>query len=324
MTDDRSLERAARTWLETGPTRAPDSAVERALLTIETTPQVRDLRILRRFHPMTFQARIAAAFLVGVLAIGTAAFLMGRTGQSNVGGPAAPASPSASVSGTASPAAPTPSNGPLALPEGALSAGTYVATPFAPGGPATSCLRPPQPGCSESEDDSIRVTFAVPDGWAGIDGIAVWLAAEGSSAPGGAVLAFGRGGWLHSDPCLTAEQLAANATPDVEVEASVDDFADAIADHPLLEATDPVAVTLGGFSGKYVDLQLPSDLTGCATSYYPWEPGPYAQGPSNRWHLWILDVNGVRVVIQTIDYPGTSEQRRDELRAIVESIRIEP
>jgi hypothetical protein len=35
-------------------------------------------------------------------------------------------------------------------------------------------------------------------------------------------------------------------------------------------------------------------------------------------------VNGVRVVIQTIDYPGTSEQRRDELRAIVESIRIEP
>ena len=324
MTDDRSLERAARSWIETGPTRAPDSAVERALLTIETTPQERDLRILRRFHPMTFHVRVVAAALVGVLAIGAAAFLMGRTGQSNVGGPAAPASPSASASGSASPAAPSSSSGPLALPNGELAAGTYVATPFAPGGPAASCMTPPQPGCSESEDDSIRATFTVPDGWAGADGVAVWLAAEGSSAPGGAVLAFGRGGWLHSDPCLTAEQLATNVTPDVAVGPSVDEFATAIADHPLLEATDPVAVTLGGYSGKYVDLQLPSDLTGCTNSYYPWEPGAYAQGPSNRWHLWILDVNGVRVVVHTIDYAGTSEQDRDELRAMVESIQIEP
>jgi hypothetical protein len=323
MTDDRSLERAARSWIETGPIRAPDSAVERALLTIETTPQERDLRVLRRFHPMTFPARIAAAVLVGVVAIGAAAFLMGRTGQSNVGGPAASVSPSASASAAASLAASSSSSGPLALPEGALAAGTYVATPFAPGR-LDSCLRPPQPGCSESEDDSIRATFTVPDGWAGSGGGTVWLAAESSSAPGGAVMDFGRGGWLHSDPCLTAEQLAANVTPDVAVGPSVDELATAIADHPLLEATDPVAVTLGGYSGKYVDLQLPTDLTGCTESYYPWEPGPYAQGPSNRWQLWILDVNGVRVVIQTMDYPGTSEQHRDELRAIVESIQIEP
>jgi hypothetical protein len=113
-------------------------------------------------------------------------------------------------------------------------------------------------------------------------------------------------------------------TPDVAVGPSVDDFATAIADHPLLDATEPVAVTLGGYSGKYVDLQLPSDLTGCTESYFPWEPGPYAQGSSNRWQLWILDVDGVRVVIQTMDYPGTSEQDRDELRAMVESMRIEP
>lgn len=324
MTDDRSLERAARSWIEAGPTRAPDSAVERALLTIETTPQQRDLRILRRFHLMTVHPRIVAAALGGVLVIGAAAFLMGRTGQSDVGGPAAPASPSPAVPGSASPAAPSSSNAPLALPEGTLAAGVYVATPFAPGGPATSCMTPPQPGCSESEDDAIRVTFTVPNGWAGIGGNAVWLADAESLAPDGAVLAFGRGGWLHSNPCLTAEQLATGALPDVAVGPGVDDFADAIAGHPLLDATDPVAAMLGGYSGKYVDLQLPSDLTGCTASYYPWEPGAYAQGPSNRWHLWILDVEGVRVVVQTIDYPGTSEQDRDELRAMVESIQIEP
>ena len=45
MNDDRSLERAARSWLEAGPTQAPDRAVEAALLQIETTSQERDLRI---------------------------------------------------------------------------------------------------------------------------------------------------------------------------------------------------------------------------------------------------------------------------------------
>ena len=44
-------------------------------------------------------------------------------------------------------------------------------------------MTPPQPGCSESEDDSIRVTLTVPDGWAGFD-YGVWLAAEENAAPG--------------------------------------------------------------------------------------------------------------------------------------------
>src|SRR5262245_40966298 len=45
MTDDRSLERAARSWLEIGPTTAPDRPVDAALLRIQSTPQERDLRI---------------------------------------------------------------------------------------------------------------------------------------------------------------------------------------------------------------------------------------------------------------------------------------
>ena len=43
MTDDRSLERAARSWIEVGPTRAPEPAVQAALLRIQTTSQERDL-----------------------------------------------------------------------------------------------------------------------------------------------------------------------------------------------------------------------------------------------------------------------------------------
>ena len=50
----------------------------------------------------------------------------------------------------------------------------------------------------------------------------------------------------------------------------------------------------------------------------------YAQGPSQGWHLWILDVDGIRVVVQTNDYAGTSAENRAELQAIVDSIQIEP
>ena len=79
MTDDRSLERTARSWIEAGPTRAPEHAIEAALVTIETTPQVRDLRILRRFSTMTMTTRLAAAAVVGVLAIGATAFFLRPT-----------------------------------------------------------------------------------------------------------------------------------------------------------------------------------------------------------------------------------------------------
>jgi WD40-like Beta Propeller Repeat len=86
MTDDRSLERAARSWLETGPTQAPDRAVEAALLRIQTTPQERDWHVPWRNRPMTLTARlVAAAIAIAVVAVGGALVL--RPGQSDIGGP---------------------------------------------------------------------------------------------------------------------------------------------------------------------------------------------------------------------------------------------
>ena len=105
MTDDRSLERAARSWLEAGPTQAPDRAVEAALLRIETTPQERDLRIPWRLPKMTTPARVAAAAVIGVLAIGGAFYLISPNGRSSVGVPGPTPEASPSVSATASPSA---------------------------------------------------------------------------------------------------------------------------------------------------------------------------------------------------------------------------
>ena len=87
MTDDRSLERAARSWLEAGPTQAPDRAVEAALLRIETTPQERDLRIPWRLPMMTTPARLAAAAVIGVLLLGGAFFTLGGRANPSSGCP---------------------------------------------------------------------------------------------------------------------------------------------------------------------------------------------------------------------------------------------
>jgi hypothetical protein len=69
MTDDRSLERTARQWLEQGPARAPDRPVDAALARIQTTAQERDLRI--PWRPRTMFDRVAVAALAAVVAIGT-------------------------------------------------------------------------------------------------------------------------------------------------------------------------------------------------------------------------------------------------------------
>src|SRR6478736_2131468 len=86
MNDDRTLERAARSWLEAGPTQAPDHAVEAALLVIQTTHQERDLWVPWRVRKMSTPARLAvAAIAIAVVAVGGALIL--RPGSnSTVGG----------------------------------------------------------------------------------------------------------------------------------------------------------------------------------------------------------------------------------------------
>jgi hypothetical protein len=312
MTDDRSLERAARSWLETGPTEAPDRAVEAALLRIEITRQERDWPVPWRLPKMTTPTRVAVVAVIGVLAVG-AVFLVLRPDQPSVAGPSS---------------APTPSPSPQALHVGALAAGTYGTTLSLSedGGP---CLRPsaatsspvPTTGPCSAPGDSTRITLTVPDGWERLEDPVLVPTAVGFDAPDGAAILIGRlgpGAGLLTDPCHPV------FPPGIAVGPSVDEFADALAEHPLLDVSTPIAVTLGGHPGKYVELQVPSDISTCPDNYWPWDPGIFAQGPNNRWHIWILDVEGVRVLVLAHDFPGTSTQDQAELMAIVESFHFEP
>jgi hypothetical protein len=183
-----------------------------------------------------------------------------------------------------------------------------------------------QADCIEAgaEDDSIRITVTVPDGWAGLEGV-VLPTVESYSPPSGAALLFMRGGWLYSELC-------AGPGPDIPTGTTVDEFVTALVDHPDLDVTSPVDVTLAGYSGKYLELRAPANTTtdelgpdpGGCNYYFVWEPGIYAQGPNALWRIWVLDVDGVRVVVRSDSFPGTSPQVQAQLQAIVDSIQIEP
>lgn len=247
---------------------------------------------------------------IGQMALVCAAIVV--SGCSTMQGASSTTEASAAPTTTASHPSSTTAS-PMTLRDGSLSAGIYAATPFAE--EPTICV-PSQTGCIDPVGaDSIRFTFSMPDGWASIMGT---ILLGQNAPPGGAGLAFNLGGWLYNDPCRHDE-----ASADVPVGLTADDFATALADNPLLEVTTPVDVTLGGYSGKYLDLQVPSDISEC-DAYQAWEYWLRAQGPGHRWHLWILDVDGVRVVVESMDYEGTSAEVQAELEAIVDSIQIEP
>lgn len=108
MTDDRTLERAARSWLEAGPTRAPEAAVAAALERIQTTTQERGPWIPWRLPRMILWTRLAAGaavvlavILAGILAGGVLVkplpspipTIVGTPGPSGAASPAPSASP---------------------------------------------------------------------------------------------------------------------------------------------------------------------------------------------------------------------------------------
>ena len=147
--------------------------------------------------------------------------------------------------------------------------------------------------------------------------------------PGGGGLTFGRGGWLYPPPACLGPG-AVHEGPTIPTGTTVDAFVTALVDHPDLDVTSPADVTLGGYSGQYLELRAPANVTtdalgpdpsGCGM--FVWEPGIYAQGPNALWRIWVLDVDGVRVVVRADSFPGTTPEVQAQLAAIVESIQIE-
>ncbi|HEY8239052.1 MAG TPA: hypothetical protein VIF63_06430 [Candidatus Limnocylindrales bacterium] len=87
---DQLFDRAVRDWLEDGSDRTPPASIDAVLLAVKTTPQERDLRIPRRFSPMTTSMRVAAGIALAAIVGGGALLYLNRGPAQGVGGEPTP------------------------------------------------------------------------------------------------------------------------------------------------------------------------------------------------------------------------------------------
>ncbi len=155
-----------------------------------------------------------------------------------------------------------------------------------------------------------KILITVPDGWNSYEGFAV------QSLTG------------------TPRELAVLG-PMIHPGATVDELAAVLAARPLRNGTAPVAVSFGGYHGKYMEWSIPAGIqfqqalaehgfSDCDGSLFKsWNDGAgdrYQQGPGQVDRLWILDVEGHRLVIDATYMPGSTVQDREELAQVVNSI----
>ena len=239
----------------------------------------------------------------------------GDPDPSAAGGPASPTS-SATPSETATSTAPTEV---VPLPDGYLQPGRYrfVVRVQCDG------VKDDPIACPDGVPDPppIPLQVTVPEGWAASNEFyLIESAGSGTGPPAGAALVLG---WtsntvgVQSDPCLSNN----HQLPDVKVGPGVDDFVDVVTTQKWFHGSAPVDTKVGGAPGRYFSLKAPADLSECE-EWRPWDPGFYAQGPSNIWEVWAHDVNGHRVVIVANYFPGTSAKTIAQLKQVVKSIRF--
>ena len=121
-----------------------------------------------------------------------------------------------------------------------------------------------------------------------------------------------------------------SGVPRIQPGPTVDGLASALAAVPLRNATTPVDVTVDGYTGKYLEWSVPDaiDFATCdkedgEARFQSWT-GRWQQGPGQVDRLWILDIDGARLVMDAWYAKETTAVDRAELTQIMDSIRFEP
>ena len=247
--------------------------------------------------------------------------------------------PGASVNPTLGPT-PTrnPSPTPTPTPSSAPTPGStpsirdiWELQPFAPLEPGTYFIDPDLDPATP-----LRVVYEVP-----VEGWSMWIGAAKFNDDDGHVAVS-----ITTVLNLVRDGCRDHSWADPPVGPSVDDLASALADlAPFRVTSPPRDVTIYGYSGKYLELTVPDlpvegegddrRFTECVDgNLKSWvAPMDTAEegdafygytGPGYSEEFWILNVEGTRLVIAAERSPGSPSQDLAELRAILDSIRIEP
>lgn len=201
-------------------------------------------------------------------------------------------------------------------------------------------LAPIDPGTYFMDPDldpstPLRVTYEVPAG-----GWSQWAGTFKAGDEGHVGVSIVTVTNLVSDGCRD------HSHADPPVGPTVDDLATALADlAPFHVTSPPQDVTAYGYEGKHLELTLPHDLevdetredrpfTECLGGQIKSWVAPFDTTPGDAFYgytgsgyteeFWILDVDGTRLMIAAERSAGSPQDDLAELRAILDSIRIEP
>jgi hypothetical protein len=188
-------------------------------------------------------------------------------------------------------------------------------------------------GLAPGSDPYPTFEVTVPDGWVSSDGWAIARAVDGQDAPSVAVT-FWDVDQVYGHPCAWAETLT-------DPGPTVDDLVTALLGVAMRNPTMPVPVNLDGRQGIYLEWSVPTDIAFDENGDFPecdpsgdghrdfrswtgsgWASTRYHQGPGQVDRLWILDVDGERLVIDAFSMPSARETDVRELVDLVASIRF--
>ena len=175
-----------------------------------------------------------------------------------------------------------------------------------------------------------------PNGWGGGDPIAMdGPEPVGTDAPTGIGIVFLNANGVYSDPCHW--DVLGRGQSDyggVNVGPTVGDLVAALRANTHYTTTAATPVTIDGYAGKELELQLPNrPSTNCdkddpndanGHEFVFSGPGLYAQGPGNRWDLYVLDVDGARLISVILSYAKTPKSDLDLARNVIETMDINP
>ena len=212
----------------------------------------------------------------------------------------------------------TPASGPT-VSQTPTSAGTPTASPSASAESRTHVL-------SDTSDGAIGVTVTVPAaGWSGEPG--GWSMESGPAGfdpPAGAgIIAFvvDEEFYVYGDPCDWRR-----TEPETPA-TTVGGIVDALATQAARDPSEPEEITVGGYPGKKITLQVPDDarFSDCDESTFATfgvageDKALEAQGPGEIDEIWIVDVDGSVVLLQGGYYADTPPGVVDELHEILSS-----
>ena len=286
MSTDRDLQNIVRSWLDESVPVLPERVLDAALDQIAATPQRHAFGWARRYSLMTTPVKIGlAAAVLAAVVIGGIWLFPGTGGLGSE---------------------PTPSPTPIATPipslgtQDSIHAGRYQVD----AGPG------------------VQVTVDIPAGWSSNNN---WVAIgpRQNAVPDGMAIRFYQVVNLFTDP-----QSQGELNPPVG--PTVANLVDAVVNHPGWTATTPTDITIDGRAGQLVSFAIPADapLTGSDPKFYMFLDHTggsiYGWAPEQTFDLYIVDVDGVRVVIEAFHYPGTSADDLAAQRTVVQSVQLDP